>query len=608
MSSNAVVDLSPAYLAVAEELRSNPGQWKAYESRGNCVILAGPGSGKTKVLTVKMARILAEDMQRPRGIACLTFNSECVRELERRLDRLGVQKTDNVFIGTVHAFCLKNIILPFANLAGLSLPSPLCVATLNERQRLFQRALAKEISADEPPYRWQTRFDRYRRTYLDRESSQWMTGDEQLARLIERYEGLLHREGLIDFDVMVLVGLRLIEQHAWVRKAMRARFPILVVDEYQDLGLPLHRIVLKLCIDAGIRLLAVGDPDQSIYGFTGASPELLKELSAMEGIEVVRLRFNYRSGKTIVAASEVVLGETRGYVPKGERTGTIDFYECPGGIEEQARLICSTIVPDAIKRPPGRALGDVAVLYLDKNDGNVIAEHARASGMKFIRIDRGAPYPKTTLIRWLEDCSAWCSGGWKIGTPRLSSLVGTWFGFNRTLQTEPELRALRLLLSRFLFSHRSPRCLLRDWLDEFNGACLGQTIERESTIRDEVEAFAQLCKACEKDGKLENFTVAAFGGQAGSSDHLNLITLHSAKGLEFDVVILMGMEQGRMPSWAATTPEAKREPRRLFYVGLTRARHEVHMTYSGWTVNQYGRRFDNGPSEFLLEVKKMLKA
>ena len=323
MSSNAVVDLSPAYLAVAEELRSNPGQWKAYESRGNCVILAGPGSGKTKVLTVKMARILAEDMQRPRGIACLTFNSECVRELERRLDRLSVKKTDNVFIGTVHAFCLKNIILPFANLAGLSLPSPLCVATLNERQRLFQRALAKEISADEPPYRWQTRFDRYRRTYLDRESSQWMTGDEQLARLIERYEGLLHREGLIDFDDMVLVGLRIIEEHAWVRKAMRARFPILVVDEYQDLGLPLHRIVLKLCIDAGIRLLAVGDPDQSIYGFTGANPELLKELSAMEGIEVVRLRFNYLRQRSL-SVKHVVTCQ------RGNARGQSTFTSVPG--------------------------------------------------------------------------------------------------------------------------------------------------------------------------------------------------------------------------------------------------------------------------------------
>lgn len=86
-----------------------------------------------------------------------------------------------------------------------------------------------------------------------------------------------------------------------------------------------------------------------------------------------------------------------------------------------------------------------------------------------------------------------------------------------------------------------------------------------------------------------------------------LITLHSAKGLEFDAVIMMGMDQGKIPSWAAKTPESKREPRRLFYVGLTRARHEVHITFSGFTVNRSGRRFDSGPSGFVIEVGRRLK-
>jgi len=111
---------------------------------------------------------------------------------------------------------------------------------------------------------------------------------------------------------MVLLGLRLIEENEWIRRTLRARFPIIVIDEYQDLGLPLHRIVLNL-LREGVRILAVGDPDQSIYGFTGAKPELLTELSEMEGIESVRLPFNYRSGEKIVSASQIVLGEKRGY-------------------------------------------------------------------------------------------------------------------------------------------------------------------------------------------------------------------------------------------------------------------------------------------------------
>ena len=103
-----------------------------------------------------------------------------------------------------------------------------------------------------------------------RRSPRWSTGTE----------GLLRGEGMIDFEDMVLIGLRLIESHRWVRRALRAKFPVLVVDEYQDLGVPLHRIVQSLCFRAGVRLFAVGDPDQSIYGFTGARPDLLRRAVA----------------------------------------------------------------------------------------------------------------------------------------------------------------------------------------------------------------------------------------------------------------------------------------------------------------------------------------
>lgn len=601
-------EVRPAYLEAAEELRPNPDQWKAYESKGHCVILAGPGSGKTKVLTVKMARIIAEDVSAPRGIACLTYNAECVRELERRLDMLGVRQGPNVFIGTVHSFCLKQILMPFASLAHLSLPSPFRVATQSERDRAFEVALAKEISADEPPSRWKTRFDRYRRTYLDREEPRWKQQDSELANLIERYEHILHARGLIDFDDMVLAGLHAVTKYKWIRQAVRAKFPILVVDEYQDLGYPLHRIVLNLCFGAGIRLVAVGDPDQSIYGFTGAEPELLKDLSKRTDVEAVRLRFNYRSGETIVKAAEAALGEQRDYEAKGSYEGTIDFHKCPNGIQEQAEVICSSIIPDALKGREGRNLGDVAVLYLDRNDGNIIADAAQKQGYKFIRADQGAPYQKTPLTRWLEDCAAWCNRGWRIGLPRLSNLTRAWRGFNRNACTDAELRDLQLRLTRFLFAHRDGTAVLATWLSEFYDECLEQTLNGDPLLRDENDSFKKLAVACGERGKLHSFTVAHFGGQGGSPDHLNLITLHSAKGLEFDVVVMMGMEQGRIPSWAVKTPEGKREPRRLFYVGLTRARHEVHMTYSGWTANQYGRRFNNGPSEFLLEVQKLAAA
>jgi DNA helicase-2/ATP-dependent DNA helicase PcrA len=605
--SSTVAELAQPYLLAAKELRDNPGQWHAYESKGNCVILAGPGSGKTKTLTVKLARILAEDVSEPQGVACITFNTECAGELKRRLDQLGVREGKNIFIGTIHSFCLKHVLIPYARLAKVPLPEEIAVASPSEQEKTFQDAVSEVIDPNARPESFKTGFDKYRRTYLDRNSPEWRDTDPDTAALIGKYEELLHAKGVIDFDDMVLIGLRLITDFAWVRKCLKARFPVLAIDEYQDLGLPLHEIVLSLCFKAEIRILAVGDPDQSIYGFTGAQPELLTALAEMQGMEKVPLRFNYRSGKNIVDASEVALGEKRNYEAKGGYAGTIDFYAYPKGIREQAQEICQSIIPAVLGRRKGRVLGDVAVLYLDRNDGEIIEEQTAARGMRFIRIDKGAPYRKTPFIRWLEDCAAWCAGGWAKGKPRLSVLVRTWLYFNGRANSDRDIDELRVTLVRFLFAHREPDTPASRWLSDFENACLATTLAGEKTLRDEEEELSILEKALGKAGKLSAFTVALFGGQSGAPDHLNLITLHSAKGMEFDVVVMMGMDQGRLPSWAARTIESKREPRRLFYVGLTRARHEVHMTSSGFTVDRYGRRHEDGPSEFLLEVAERMK-
>jgi DNA helicase-2/ATP-dependent DNA helicase PcrA len=591
------------YLTAAEELRDNPGQWKAYESKGNCVMLAGPGSGKTKTLTIKLARMLSEDVRAPRGVACITYNLECAAELRRRLDKLGIQERENVYVGTVHSFCLKHIVLPFGRIGGLALPKQISVASPSMQDHVFEEAFAKVMGPNANPYGWRTGFDKYRRIHIDRDSAAW-NEDDKLAALILTYEQGLRARGLIDFDDMVLLGLQLIERHDWVRRTMRARFPIIAVDEYQDLGVPLHRIILSLCFSGGVRLLAVGDEDQSIYGFTGAQPELLVQLSKMKGVEAIRLPFNYRSGKTIVDASLVALGENRGYTAKSTYKSTIDFYHCSEGLDEQANLICAQIVPEALKRKEGRNLGEVAVLYLDKNDGDIAEAAAKAANLKVIRTDKGAAYRKTVLIRWIEDCAAWCGGGWKAGQPRLSTLIRAWLGLNVLVKSERERAALRRSLVAFLFAHRQPNSPAREWLGEFDTACLEKALSREKTLSEEVEALKHLSDAVREEGRLSALTVASLGNQGGAPDHLNLITLHSAKGQEFDVVFLMGMDQGKIPSWAVKTVDQKREPRRLFYVGLTRARHEVHMTYSGFTKDKYDRKHENGPSEFLIEVAK----
>lgn len=592
------------YLSAAEDLRRNDGQWAAYESRGHCVVLAGPGSGKTKVLTTKMARMLAEDVRPPRGIACITFNNQCVRELKKRLEKLGIDEGSRAFIGTMHSFCLREVVIPYARLAGMSLPDPIKVAPPSEQERLFGDAVNAVIGNDNPQY-VRTPFDEFRRTVLDRTSTEW-TGNDRYAPLVTKYEQLLTDAGKIDFDGMVLAGLGLIKAHAWIRKALKAKYPILIVDEYQDLGIPLHQIVTHLCFGGGMRLFAVGDPDQSIYGFTGARPALMNELADREDVVAVSLRLNYRCGKTIIVASTTALAENRDFESTEDHKGVVQDYQCQQGFDEQVALAVETIVPEALDRRKGRTLGEIGILYLNQYDGRTIAQAVETAGIEYVRFDQGNPYQRTPVISWLEDCARWCAGGWKLGEPKLSTLLQGWMRFNPSLTKDSEIMACRRDLVKFLFGTRTPDMRLLEWLGVFAKQGLFTRIKNDPTMADEAEALKSLHEASKDDKQLAEYTVANFGGQRGSPDRLNLTTIHSAKGLEYDVVIMMGMEQGLIPRYSATTEEQKREERRKFYVGLTRARHEVHIIYSGWYKNRNGSRFDNGPSEFINEIKRAL--
>jgi superfamily I DNA/RNA helicase len=338
------------YLRAAEDLRGNPGQWDAYNATGHCAVLAGPGSGKTKTLTIKLARILAEDVQEPRRVACITYNNECARELETRLEALGIDSSDRVFIGTVHSFSLTQIVIPYAKAAKLGLPDEFRVATTHEHRIALERGFKRAIGGPENPQTWSLRMGRYRRSILNRESEQWRTEDPDLARLVEAYEDELCKEGLIDFDDMPLLAVRALRANEWLQRAILAKYPVLAVDEYQDLGRALHRMVMGLCFSTGIRLFAVGDVDQSIYAFTGAHPELLQQVADREDVETVRLSFNYRCGSRIVTASEYALGEVRGYsAPNGAPEGTIYFHPQNGSYEEQAEHLFSEIVPRLVR-------------------------------------------------------------------------------------------------------------------------------------------------------------------------------------------------------------------------------------------------------------------
>lgn len=596
--------VSTAYLAGAASLDGNSRQRAAYDSKGHCVVLAGPGSGKTKTLTLKLARILAEDVRPPRGVACITYSQECARELSRRLLALGLSEGPDLFVGTVHGFCLRHLLMPYAELARLPLPVPLTMASPSQARAIERRA-GEALFGLGHPYK-AIEMGKHRRSVLDRNGAAWRA-EPNLAAWAERTEADLRAEGLVDFDDLVVYGRKLVTEHDWVLPLVQAKFPALVVDEYQDLGVALHDIVERLAFAGGVRLFAVGDYDQTVYGFTGADGALLETLANRSEVEKVQLEMNYRSAGRLIRASELLLGEERGYrASEPARQAILDFVERPNGLEDQAAFAIEQIIPQALAAKSGRRLGDIAILYKDFNIGNAAASAALAAGRKFVRVDNAAPYKKVALTSWIEDCAGWCAGGWREARPQLRELIHRWVAFHAGARGEIRRREEGERLTRFLWDHRRDDAEAASFVRAVCADLLDALLSAEPTLADQGEEVRKLTAALEPGGALEGFKTRELGSQDGSPDHLNLLTLHSSKGCEYDVVIMLGLDQGALP-WGNATPKQLADDRRLFYVGLTRARDAVYMLYSGWVPSKRGRWYQ-GRSIFVDELESRLKA
>ncbi|QHC37460.1 ATP-dependent helicase [Komagataeibacter xylinus] len=577
------------------ELDRNLEQGVAVRERGHCIVLAGPGSGKTKTLTTAMARALIQDVVDPRGVACITYNNECAIELEIRLARLGIHASERSFIGTVHSFALTQVITPYARCIPGLLPAEFRVADTVERRAAVEIAYRSVFGEDQfnPHDRWKFAEEKRRRN-VDRALPDWRGQNPELAQFIEAYETELRNRGLIDFDDMPLIAFRMIQSHAWIRDALRARFPVLFVDEYQDLGHALHELVLLLCFEGGMRLFAVGDADQSIYGFTGANPELLQSLLARPDVREVRLRFNYRSGAKIIRASLGALGEERDYrglddAPEGD----LAFWTVKGGHDAQAGAIAASVLPKLLERYPHE---EVAILYRAAWLGDKVAAALDEQAIPYVRTDGNALIKRSSrLARFVESCASWVTGGWHEADPPYARLLGQALAlvFDGRVSDAEEQTVSRQLIA-FLRSGIGASDSAHVWLQRFSCELLAPWRKVARNPQQEWEVLADLISRTNPTQD-KDMPLNVFAGRIEGSGRVSLSTLHSAKGREFDAVILFGMNAGDIPSNRdKKSPGSLREARRLFYVGVTRPRKELAIVfqernYSPW-VAELSRR------------------
>jgi DNA helicase-2/ATP-dependent DNA helicase PcrA len=540
-----------------------------------------------------MARLLSEEVKEPRGVACITYNNECSLELESRLVKLGITANERVFIGTVHSFALAQIISPYTRCIPGLLPTNYRIATTAECRSAVEVAYDKVFNdGGDPHQRWKMAAEK-RRQDVDRSLPNWRRHNEELSHFIEVYEAELRLNGLIDFDDIPLIAYRIVKDHPWIRRALQSRFPVLLVDEYQDLGHALHELVMLLCFEGGIRLFAVGDADQSIYGFTGANPALLQGLTVRPDVSTVRLRFNYRSGRKIISGSIGALGEERDYQGLEEAAeGEISFFPVQSNIDGQAAYIAQTLIPQLLSR--GIKSEQIAVLYRAAWLGDKVARALDLIDAPYIRTDGNALIPRSSrLARFIEACANWTTGGWSEANPSFQRLhreaISLVYGSSAT-DAEKDLVSQQLM--DFLHSGIGMNEFTHPWLHRL----WVELIEPWRMVCRNVYQEWDLCLGLlERTDPKNNqdMPLNIFAGRIEGSGRLTLSTLHSAKGREFDAVIMFGVNQNGLPSQKDLQNEKNlREARRLFYVGVTRPRLYLYLVFqkgshSPWVLDLY---------------------
>jgi len=584
----------------------NAKQKIAVAAMHNTVVFAGPGSGKTATLVLKAAYLLAEVIPAPRGLACITYNNEAATEFRNRLEALGVRASGRVFLGTVHSFCLNCIIRPFSSLVNSGAPD---VEVLPDARTLeFLKSAANKVGPDLHPYDLRETITKLRSRIACKEDYSGFADSD--LKILQLYQEALETESFIDFEGIIEHALKIIRDNAWVRDFVLARFPWVLVDEYQDLGGPLHKIVEEL-VTAGIRIFAVGDPDQCIYDFTGAEPSYFLELTERKDFETVRLNLNYRSGKRLIAASQAALAESdpRDYQPDPARTdeGEILFFKGPS-TDDHPNVIVNQVIPELTAR--GLNYDDIAVFYKRKN--RLFSELTQALDNAKIPyfLEKNDKYPKTRITRWLQQI---IQAGLEVEQKGLSTVdLDELERIYDAMLIEADGTVADPLQSRTalfnaMTSVRDPQTPLATVLKRLD-KLLG--ISRITVIPQDLygdrETWSFLLASTQSDKPLDGYTAADFSLEGKKQGKITITTNHSSKGRQFPAVVIPELVYEVFPERPWDKKKLRWE-RRLFYVAFTRAKNIVALVFGNVYRKRNGDLRETDISPFVREVHKRLK-
>ena len=619
---------------------------------GPMLVLAGAGSGKTRVLTYRIAYLVQALQASPYSILAVTFTNKAASEMRRRIEDFLGFSVRGMWIGTFHGLSHR-LLRDHHELAGL--PSGFEILDSDDQYRVIRRAL-REMNLDEehwPPRQVQW-FINSQKEEGRRSAALHGTGDahqQTLIRVYTHYEETCKRLGLVDFAELLLSTLELLEQNQSLRENYQKRFQHVLVDEFQDSNTIQYRWLKCLALAHG-QIMAVGDDDQSIYGWRGARIENMAQLQKdFTGTEVVRLEQNYRSTGNILKAANAVIDLNPDRMGKnlwteGDDGEPIRVY---GALDE---LDEGRFVIDRIEawQHLGRRRDSIGILYRSNAQSRVFEELLLARGipyrvygglrfferaeikdaLAYLRLvtnrdsdpafervvnvpPRGIGARTVEIVRQqarTDNTSLWTAAKaltTSEGLPaRARGALAVFVDLIDQLALDsadhdlPEKIDLAISRSGLIDHYRKERgekAITRvENLEELVSA--GRNFESEADDDSAVDELADF---------LAHAALEAGEGQAAEwEDCVQLMSLHSAKGLEFPLVFLCGMEEGLFPHQRSIDePGGLEEERRLCYVGMTRAMEQLYLTCAE-VRRLYGRENTTSPSRFLSEVPESL--
>ena len=626
----------------------NPMQKEAVlKTEGPLLLLAGAGSGKTRVLTHRIAYLIQQGVK-PYNIMAITFTNKAAKEMKERVEKITPFGKD-VWVSTFHSSCVRIL---RRDIEKIGYTSKFTIYDADDSEKLIKEVI-KDLNINEKnfqPRAVMSEISNQKNELISAVAYKEMAGEDYYAKVVSKiyyeYQKRLKQNNALDFDDIILKTVQLFAQNPDVLDKYREKFKYIMVDEYQDTNTCQYNLIRQLS-SKHRNLCVVGDDDQSIYGWRGANIRNILDFEKdFKNATVIKLEQNYRSTQTILDAANSVIGnnfnrKSKSLWTDNEKGEAIKIKRLENDIDEALFIVSE--IERGIKA--GRDYKDFAILYRNNALSRIIEDRLVKNSIPY-RLLGGVPF---YTRREIKDIMCYLKALYNplddIAIKRIINVPKRGIG-NATVEklsiyamqndmsifeailNVSEIPDLKTRSKKLLEFSKLILDLQEDALN-LNISTLIETImekteykesllkEGDEDVQDRFKNLGELIsKATEFEETNEKTDLTAFleevalvadvDNYSENDDTVVLMTLHSSKGLEFPVVFIAGFEEGIFPSYRSTldsSPSAIEEERRLCYVGITRAKTKLYLTLAKSRL-QYGQYTYNAPSRFIKELPK----